>query len=276
MTAEESETAEHRSPQREAGLAWAHPAAREIYRDDWLWVLDKPPGILSHPNPPGGKASNALIRGTYDFERELYRIEVPGERQRQVHLVHRLDLETSGLILCTFHGESAAVLKEALFHRELNKTYLALVRGIPSPARGEWKDRLEKISSGGKATVVVRRGRVNAVSRYSVVEAFPAHDCALISLEPETGRTHQLRIQSASRGHPIAGDERYGDFAWNRRLVESIGLKRMFLHAHRVRLRHPTTGHLLRLEAPLSAKLTSPLDRLRGKNSAAKPGARKR
>ena len=248
---------------------WLHPRAREVHRDAVLWVLDKPAGILSHPNPPGVRVPNALFRGAYDFERELYRFEAEGRRQRQVHLVHRLDLETSGLMLCTFSGHAAAKLKEALFHWEVTKEYRALVVGVPSPRRGEWADRLEKASKGGRATVTVRRGRPNARARYAVIKIFdgPGPGLALVSLWPESGRTHQLRVQAASRGTPIAGDERYGDFAANRRLAADIGLDRMFLHAHRVELRHPESGHLLKLEAPLPRRLVDVLSRLKARAS---------
>src|SRR5688572_11732119 len=206
-----AEDMDYRIPQmteaKEGDLTRAkHPGAREIYRDDVLWVLDKPGGVLSHPNPPSRSAQNALFRGAYDFERELYRIECgPEGKKRDVHLVHRLDQETSGIIICAFNPESAAKLKEALFHRELEKEYRALVLGVPSRPRGEWEDRLEKVSRGGQAKVSVARGKPNAVTRYAVLEAFARQGAALLSLWPETGRTHQLRVQTSTRGHPIAG-----------------------------------------------------------------------
>ncbi len=233
---------------------------REIFRDDTLWILDKPAGILSHPNPPSARAPNALIRGTYDFERELYRIEVPDERQRQVHMVHRLDQETSGLIICTFAPEAAALLKEALYRGELEKEYRALVIGTPTAKRGQWRDCLRKISGRGNVTVKVVRGPPNATTHFEVIDRF-GDELALLSLRPETGRTHQLRVQSSSSGFPIAGDERYGDFAANRFLAAEIGLRHMFLHAFRVRFRHPRSGHLLRFEAPFTSRLAVPLEK---------------
>lgn len=244
--------------------SFLHPAVQEVHRDDVLWVLDKPAGVLSHPNTPGGRAANALLRGAYDFERELYRLDAPGEKQRQIHLVHRLDQETSGLIICTFDAEAAATLREALYEREVKKEYRALVLGVPSPRRGEWADRLEKSSRGGRATVTVRPGKANALTAYSVIEVFDVAGLSHLSLHPETGRTHQLRVQSASRRHPIVGDDRYGSFPANRFLASEIGLKRMFLHAHRLELRHPASGHRLRLEAPLSTKLIGLLEKVRG------------
>lgn len=242
---------------------WLHPAVRVVFRDETLWVLDKPAGILSHPNPPAERATNALFRAPYDPQRELYRFAVAGGPQVQVHLVHRLDQETSGLIVCAFRQEAAALVKESLYHREVEKEYRALVLGIPRSPRGEWADRLEKVSREGKAIVTVRAGKPNAVTSFSVLERLGGADMALLSLRPETGRTHQLRVQAASRGHPIAGDGRYGDFGANEFLAAQVGLKHMFLHAIRIELRHPGTGHVLKLQAPPTSRLKGPLERIR-------------
>lgn len=251
-------------PTNDELASWRHPSVREVFRDPCLWVLDKPGGILSHPNPPARRANNALFRVPYDPEEEAYRFPEGEGAARSLYLVHRLDQETSGLILCAFDAESAAILKEALFHRDVAKEYRALLVGVPSPRKGIWSDCLEKTSRGGMATVLARSGKANAVTRYSVIEVFEPSGLALVSLEPETGRTHQLRVQTSIRGHPIAGDERYGDFTANRFLASKIGLKRMFLHAMQLELRHPRKGHHLRLNAPLSSRLCEPLARAKG------------
>jgi RluA family pseudouridine synthase len=243
---------------------WLHPGVREIHRDDALWALDKPGGVLSHPNPPSTEVPNALIRAPYDFGRELYRLPVRGGPQEQVYLIHRLDLETSGLILCAFRAEVAATLKEALFHREVAKEYKALVLGLPRSRSGEWLDRLEKATRGGHAQVrVAKGGAPNATTSWELAEAFAAAEAALLTLRPHSGRTHQLRVQTSSRGYPIAGDVHYGDPVANRFLADELGLKRMFLHAQRLELRHPVTGHFLRLQAPFTSQLEAFLDRLR-------------
>ncbi len=246
-------------------LSLLHSRVREIYRDDTLWVLDKPPGVISHPNPPAEVASNALVRSPYDFDREAYWVQDGDGQRLPLYLVHRLDQDTSGLILCTFSDRAAAALKEALYHREVAKEYRAVVLGIPREPVGTWRDSLEKRSGRGKASVVVDpRGRINAETRFRALRVFPAAGAALLGLEPETGRTHQLRVQTASRDLPIAGDERYGDFAANRRLIGLIGLRRMFLHAYRIELRHPTSGHKLSFTADLTRPLSEPLERLAG------------
>ena len=242
---------------------WLHSGVRQIHRDEVLWVLDKPAGVLSHPNSSREGASKTLLRGAYDFRRELYRLDVPGSKQRQVYLVHRLDQETSGLILCALDAKVAAALKEAFVRQEVKKEYQALLLGSPTPPRGEWRDRLEKVSGRSRATVTVVRGRPNAMTCYATREAFQRQGVSLVSLRPETGRTHQLRVQSAFRHQPIAGDERYGDFSANRFLATEIGLKRMFLHACRFELRHPSGGHMLKLEAPLPRRLEVSIDKLR-------------
>jgi len=254
-----------RREDRENGLRkWIHPGVREVFRDDTLWVLDKPAGVLSHPNPPSDEASNALLRAPYDFERETFSLQGPGQEPAEIHLVHRLDQDTSGLIICTFGEEAASALKEALFHREVEKEYRALVLGLESASQGEWADHLEKVSGKHGALVKSGRGKINAVTRYSVLERIGIAGLSLLSLRPQTGRTHQLRVQAARRGCPIAGDERYGDFAANRFLSAEIGLKHMFLHAVHMELRHPRTGHVLKLNAPLTSRLALPLEKARG------------
>ena len=239
-----------------------HARVRVIHDDPVLLVLDKPPGILSHPNRTEEKSFKALFRARYDLEREAYFVEDTDGKTVQLYLVHRLDQETSGLIVLARRPQAASDLKEALYRREVHKEYRALVLGIPTPARGTWSDCLDKRDSGGQARVVVVSGRPNAVTEYDTVKVFAGARAALVRLDPETGRTHQLRVQTSSRGLPIAGDQRYGDAAANRTLETQIGLKRMFLHAYRLELRHPTTGHRLVLTAELRGPLADPLKKL--------------
>lgn len=241
---------------------------RELWRDDALWVLDKPSGTLSHPNPPASRAANALIDAEYDAERELYRIREDG-RTIRVWLVHRLDRDTSGVILCAFTQEAANTLKEALRRREVRKEYRALVLGVPDGASGEWRDHLERSRRDGRVEVeVVRDSPANAATRYRVVQALAKPGVALLALTPREGRTHQLRVQCARHGHPIAGDDRYGDFGANRHLAKHAGLKRMFLTAHRLGFRHPGTGAELDFEAELRPELARVLDALEGSKDA--------
>ncbi len=238
-----------------------HKSVREVYCDDVLWILNKPAGVVSHPNPPAKRASNALLRGTYDFEQECYEFE--GDRRLKVWLVHRLDQDTSGLIMCTFSGEAAAQLKEGLYHREVEKEYRALLLAAPRPAFGEWNDKLVRDSRKGKVEVrASSSAKPNAETSYELEREFVGTGLALVRLRPHTGKTHQLRVQTAKRGIPIAGDERYGDFTANKFLRERAGLKYMFLHAARLSLRHPQTGKRLQFTAELGQRLELPLAEL--------------
>ncbi len=240
-----------------------HPGVKEVFRDDDIWVLDKPAGVLSHPNQPG-KASNALFRAPYDADRELYRVRLRASETRPVHLIHRLDMDTSGLILCCFGPEAASCLKESLYRREVEKEYRALLVGSIKKDGGEWSDCLRKVNRGGRVEVrAERRGRPNAFTEYRVLKRFPRSGLLLVALMPKSGRTHQLRVQAASRNLPVAGDERYGDFTANRCLAQRIGLKHMFLHAWRLEFRHPANGHLLKLKHDFSRRLSDPLERLK-------------
>jgi tRNA pseudouridine65 synthase len=236
---------------------------REVHRDAALWVLDKPAGLLSHPNPPAKSATTALLKGEYDFERECYRLKRGNGKLRRVWLIHRLDRDTSGLILCAFSAEAAAVLKESLARREVHKEYRALVLGVPRELGGEWRDHLERSRREGRVEVAVVRGsNPNATTRYETLRRFPAADLALLALEPREGRTHQIRVQCARHGHPIAGDDRYGDFNANRELAKGVGLDRMVLIAHRLRLKHPTTGENLAFECEPRPDVASVLEKL--------------
>jgi len=242
---------------------------RELWRDEDVWVLDKPPGVLSHPNPPAKRSANALIDGEYDYDRELYRVRLPGEKGvRRIWLIHRLDRDTSGLILCAFTDTAAAHLKDALESRDVDKEYRALVLGIPAARgggalEGEWRDHLRRTRRGDRVEVSVVAGRTpNATTAYEVIKRLPAPGVSLLALMPREGRTHQLRVQCARHGHPIAGDDRYGDFTANRHLQTDVGLKRMFLVAFKLAFAHPRTGKRMRFEAELRPELATVLEKL--------------
>lgn len=246
-----------------AGHFRRHGKVAEVYCGEGIWVLNKPAGVLSHPNPPARLARNAILQEAYDNRLEAYGVTDRSGRQWRVELIHRLDQDTSGLILLAFDPDVAARLKEMFFHREVEKEYRALVRGTPEPGEGVWRDELRKTRGRGHLTVErVRGGRPNAETRYRLVKAFPRQGLSLLAFRPATGRTHQLRVQAAARGHPIAGDGRYGDFTWNRRLRTELGLRRMFLHAHRLAFRHPTLGRRLRFLADPGRPLEAPLEHL--------------
>jgi 23S rRNA-/tRNA-specific pseudouridylate synthase len=225
--------------------------------------------VLSHPNPPAKRAANSLVGAEYDFDRELYRARTPGEKGvRRIWLVHRLDRETSGLILCALTEDAATHIKDALQRREVDKEYRALVLGVPAGRdgeglAGEWRDHLERSRRDGRVEVEAVGGRTpNATTEYKVVKRLATAGVSLLALKPREGRTHQLRVQCARHGHPIAGDDRYGDFTANRHLQSEAGLKRMFLVAHKLTFHHPRTAKRMSFEAELRPELASVLERL--------------
>ncbi len=233
-----------------------------LYEDEWLLIVHKPSGVLSHPNPvrgEGGKpAGKAAFLGTYEFESRTFSRE--GE---SLWLIHRLDQEASGALMAAKSADAARACRELFEKKSIEKYYVALVGGRPVPVKGAWKDCLEVRRSGGRKRVTVVRGRPNAALEYSVRKNFPSARFSLLSIRLITGKTHQIRVQAASHGCPIAGDGLYGDFARNRKWRQNPGIKRLFLHAEALAFRHPGTGKTIRVEAPLPEELASVLEKLR-------------
>ncbi len=230
-----------------------------VFQDDTLLVVDKPHGILSHPNPAGGEKGRCAFEGRYDFEDR--RFDSPAG---PVWLLHRLDRDTSGLLLAAWDGETAEKCRALFEENKIRKTYLALVAGRPHPASGAWRDHLATRRGKSGAQTSVLRGRPsNAELRYSVRQNFPVRRCSLLEILLITGRTHQIRAQAAARGLPVAGDRVYGNFQKNREWRAADGLRRIFLHAFRLEFAHPRGGQILKLEAPLPADLRSCLENLR-------------
>jgi 23S rRNA pseudouridine955/2504/2580 synthase len=171
-----------------------------------------------------------------------------------LELVHRLDRETSGLLLLAKKRSALTNLHEQMRDGLTDKRYLTLVYGDWVNKRQHIKLPLHKFSTpDGERRVVVQAGGQEAHTVFSLLRKF--REFALLEAELKTGRTHQIRVHLASSGFPIAGDEKYGDFALNRALqkatAERGALKRMFLHAHQITFTHPDTGKPMTLNAPL-------------------------
>jgi len=260
-----------------------------LFEDRWLIAVNKPAGVLSHPNtetPSVPPRRDCAFEGRYHFQER--RFDAPGG---SLWLVHRLDQDTSGVLLATKSAEMAKKCRacfEETSPSRIRKIYLALVAGKPSPVSGVWRDHLEKRIGHGKVRSSVLRNRPpNAELRYAVRHARAVADrerrqgdrssrarkrigtpteeeksVSLLEIILLTGRTHQIRVQAATHRHPVAGDRIYGDFSLNRRLRHEIGLRRLFLHAWRLDFRHPMTGHFLSLEAPVPLELEKCLARL--------------
>ena len=223
-----------------------------VYEDDALLVVDKPSGLAVHG---GSGIAHGLI--------ETLRATRP--QARFLELVHRLDRDTSGLLLVAKRRPALTALHAALREGRVDKRYLVL-------ARGRWRDekRVVRLALSKFATADgERRVRVDdddgkeAVTTFRRRQVWREHVPPLVLLEAElgTGRTHQIRVHLTSLGFPLAGDDKYGDFAWNRELAKA-GLKRMFLHAWQLAFAHPLTGAPLQFEAPLPPDLARFIARL--------------
>lgn len=247
-----------RLSERAAEKAAAPAPARQfpvVYEDEAFLAIDKPAGVAVHG---GSGVSFGVI--------EQMRQARP--QARLLELVHRLDRETSGLLLIAKKKSALTALQDQFRERSTGKTYLALVKGA-WPARlkvldqplhkfllpdGERRVRVtsKEDTEGMRSVTLVKvasRQQAPAGLRSASPDGF-----SLLEVTIKTGRTHQIRVHLASAGHPIAGDDKYGDFELNRQLQRS-GLKRMFLHAWRLALTHPTTAAAMALQSELPAEL---------------------
>ena len=237
-----------------------------VYEDDDLLVVDKPAGMVVHPAPghSGGTLVNAVLHHCPQIE------GVGGERRPGI--VHRLDKETSGLIVVAKNDHAHRFLQAQFKDRTVYKEYLALVEGRLTPARGRITAPIGRHPDDRKRQAVlpvdpqtgVSAGR-DAITDYNVLGVYaapgtssgaPATTFSLVSAELHTGRTHQIRVHFAWYKHPVVGDTVYG------LRKQRLKLDRHFLHAHRLRLRLPATGEAREFVAPLPAELQAILDQL--------------
>lgn len=219
-------------------------------------VVHKPAGMLSHPNP--GKRVNSAFEGTYYYHDR--RFDTPAG---PVWLIHRLDQDASGVLLAARDRRTVSGCRSAFDRFEVEKIYLTLLVGRPIPPRGSWRDHLEERKRADYVRSFLGRGKPNAELRYSTKRSFPHLKLSLVEIKLVTGKTHQIRIQAAAHGHPVSGDRVYGNFALNRKLRQTIGLRRIFLHASSLSFRHPVTKKFLRIEAPIPEELEQVLSRAR-------------
>jgi 23S rRNA pseudouridine955/2504/2580 synthase len=229
----------------------SRPAARPaefpvVYEDEHLIVVDKPAGVAVHG---GSGVSFGVI--------ESLRAARP--QARFLELVHRLDRETSGLLIVAKKRGALVALQDQLRERHPEKRYLVLVKGRWKRGAREVTLGLRKYLTGeGERRVAVDPAGRESRTRFELVR--PLGDFSLLAATIETGRTHQIRVQLAHLGFPIAGDDKYGDFELNRNLARE-GLKRMFLHASDLAFEHPATGAEVRLAAPLPPDLAAFVER---------------
>lgn len=210
----------------------------ELYRDDWMVVVNKPSGIAVH------KGWDVDPVNAVRLVRSL--------TKRYVHPIHRLDRPTSGCLVFAFDPETAGMLQDHFREKTIEKRYMALTRGV-TPEEGVVDHPVpRKLRGRERADAVTHYRRVGvALDRYSLIEAWP-----------ETGRLHQIRRHMKHLSHPLIGDTRYGDGKENRRVREQYGLLRLALHAAEIRFRHPHTGEPLSVKAPPPDDLRVPLERM--------------
>jgi len=237
---------------------------RVLHEDQDLLAVDKPAGLASHPGTG--------IEGATLVEMARAHLHTPAElppAEFRPSPAHRLDRETSGVVLVAKSRKAMVRLTELFTSgEEVRKTYLALVKGKMPREAGTIDLPLAEHEQTSRSKAARGVHLQEAVTRWKVVSA--SREMSLLSVSIETGRTHQIRRHLEAVGHPVAGDRRYGDFAWNRLARARWGLRRMGLHAFRLALPHPLTGAPLRLEAPLPAELAEVLSRA---NLAPPPGA---
>ncbi len=218
-----------------------------LFEDERLIVLDKPSGMAVH----GG---SGLSFGVIEALRAA-RPEAP-----YLELVHRLDKDTSGCLMVAKRRSYLRLLHALLREGRIEKRYLALVRGHWDLGTRLLEGALKTHHrEGGERHVKLDEGGKAAASRFSPVQLFRA--ASLMEVELHTGRTHQIRVQAAGVGHPLAGDDKYGDPDFNRR-ARALGLKRMFLHAHSLAYEDPASGEWRSFSAPLPDDLRTVLDAL--------------
>jgi tRNA pseudouridine65 synthase len=223
------------------------PGARLLARHpSGLIALDKPPGLLSHPNDRAS-SGRALIQASFDAAAECYQLPDGGA----LHLLHRLDSATSGVILLCADARLAATVRRLFAAGGVEKTYLALVFGVPRARRETWSDRLSIQRQGGKLrTSAVSGGGEEARCEMRCLKTLTGNPVtSLLELRPGTGRTHQLRVQCQRRGLPIVGDSTYGDFNKNRLRQRAGGSARLHLHAWQVSLSVHQQGRLVDFSA---------------------------
>lgn len=218
-----------------------------VYEDDALLVIDKPAGVAVHG---GSGVSFGVI--------EQLRSAHPD--WKYLELVHRLDRETSGLLMVAKRRSALVKLHEMMRANVPDKRYYALVHGVWKDPKRAVKLALHKYNlPDGERRVRAQEDGIAAHTIFRLQQNYTT--ATLLEAELKTGRTHQIRVHLASIGYPILGDEKYGDFALNKSLHKQ-GLKRMFLHAWNLKLPHPLTGVALDLQAALPPELTSYLEHL--------------
>jgi 23S rRNA pseudouridine1911/1915/1917 synthase len=232
---------------------FAAPVAEDIpivvrYRDERVIVVSKPAGLVTHP--AAGHHTGTLVNALLNMGEPL-----AGIGSTRPGIVHRLDKDTSGLLLVAKDDEAQTFLVEALRARKISRRYLALVRGVPGSPSGTVDAPIGRHPTKRQQMAVVSGGRPS-VTHYQLLEA--GSELSLLEVTLETGRTHQIRVHLKELGHPVMGDRTYGGVS---DASKGLGLDRPFLHAWKLAFPHPDDERPLEVTDPLPADLVGALDR---------------
>ena len=229
------------------------------YEDEHLAVVAKPAGLVTHPG--AGHPGGTLVNGALARWPEIAGVGYPG----RPGIVHRLDRDTSGLLVVARSEPARAGLVSALARREIERRYVALVWGVPSARRGVIDAPIGR-SAARRTRMAVREEGKAARTVYEVAEEFAEPVCARLDCRLETGRTHQIRVHAAAIGHPVVGDRTYGGAR------SGLECPRTFLHAAELAFDHPVTGVPIAITEPLPDDLTAVLAGLR-ERAGREPGS---
>jgi 23S rRNA pseudouridine955/2504/2580 synthase len=228
----------------DAWIAFLHKRATLVAQDvNGLMAVNKPSGVISHPNMAGGRCSS-LLRAPYDPRGRAYAVS-GGE----VFLLNRLDEPTEGLVLLTQSPSVAVAVRECFRQCAVRKTYYAFVKCGPPPSKS-WRDSATERNDGKSVRLYPGTGtRMHTETRVIEKIQWGNLSCFLLELHPLTGRTHQLRFQCARHGVPIAGDRIYGDFGLNKKFHEATGSNKLQLLAAEIELDYELKGKVFHFSA---------------------------
>jgi 23S rRNA pseudouridine955/2504/2580 synthase len=220
---------------------------RIIYEDNQLMIIDKPSGIPVH----GG---SQISLGVIEILRNMY------PKLEHLELAHRIDADTSGCLILAKKRSTLKELHQLLREGKVHKVYLALTKGHWTPPELRVEASLKKnfLTSGERIVRVDNEGKPSL----TVFEPIKKYgDAMLVKATLHTGRTHQIRVHARHRSHPLAGDEKYGDRDFNKKIRE-FGVKRLFLHSHLIEFTLPSSGQTIKVIAPLAQELQESLDKI--------------
>lgn len=250
----QGETYEVIVEEAKASTLVANPMSLDVvFEDKHLLVINKAPGMTVHPAPGHSEDTlvNALLAHCGDTLSGIGGVQRPG-------IVHRIDKDTSGLLVVAKHDVAHRHLAEQLAERTLKRQYIAVVKGVPKPLSGRIEGNIARSPSNRKKMAVVKSGGKAAVTHYKVEEIFKAS--ALVRCTLETGRTHQIRVHLTHIGHPLIGDPVYG------RKGKEFNFYRQALHAAALTLVHPVTGKVMEFSAPIPEDMEALLQELRAES----------